>query len=357
MYVACTRARSALMVSAVAERVEGGLQASRFLSEIGEVQPMPARSASPMSAEGLITALREAAEAPSGRGRSSRPRAHRGTSWGRDAAAGCPGRAGALRWCRSARWPPADPTRWWGANPLTASVPSGASAPADSVVLAARDAPDEPPKPLRLSPSAVASLRDCPLRWFLEKRVGAGNPSGGAAMVGLIVHNVAEALARGDITDESEIGAYLDEIWASVPFPAHYERANERQRVDEMVASLLAWDRSTEREAVAAELKFSVPVEDVTPPVVVAGSIDRVDLATDGTLHVVDFKTGKSATTAKAASENPQLGLYQLAVRGGALDGRAGGSRAHHPRRGRARPRGRPLRHRHAQGPQPAAPG
>ena len=48
--------------------------------------------------------------------------------------------------------------------------------------------------------------------------------------------------------------------------------------------------------------------------------VGRVDLATDGSLHVVDFKTGKSATTAKAASENPQLGLYQLAVRGGALD-------------------------------------
>ena len=63
MYVACTRARSWLVVSAVAERVEGGLQASRFLAELGqEVEAMPARSASPMSAEGLIAALREAAE-------------------------------------------------------------------------------------------------------------------------------------------------------------------------------------------------------------------------------------------------------------------------------------------------------
>ena len=43
MYVACTRARSWLVVSAVAERVEGGLQASRFLAELGqEVEAMPA---------------------------------------------------------------------------------------------------------------------------------------------------------------------------------------------------------------------------------------------------------------------------------------------------------------------------
>ena len=108
MYVACTRARSALMVSAVAERVEGGLQASRFLSEIGEVQPMPARSASPMSAEGLITALREAAEAPKvadDHPDHDRVELLRGAATQRLAALAC----AAVPAVRSARWRP--PTR------------------------------------------------------------------------------------------------------------------------------------------------------------------------------------------------------------------------------------------------------
>jgi RecB family exonuclease len=178
---------------------------------------------------------------------------------------------------------------------------------------------------LRLSPSAVASLRDCPLRWFLDRRVGAGNPSGGAAVVGLVVHAVAEAIARGDVAaDQREIGPFVDEIWASVPFPAHYQRVNERRRVDEMITALLAWDASTGRSVAATELAFNVPVPGTSRPVHVSGLIDRVDRSEDGRLHVVDFKTGRTAATAAATAEHPQLGIYQLAIRQGALDTSAG---------------------------------
>ena len=210
MYVACTRARSWLVVSAVAERVEGGLQASRFLAELGqEVVAMPARSASPMSAEGLIAALREAAGAPAvvlddG---SSDPRveALRGAAIQRLAAL-------ALRAKDSGPLGPvaaADPARWWGAQPLTGWMGVGGEAAAEHLTPGRSAADptsgdvvagsDDSPRPLRLSPSAVAALRDCPLRWFLDRRVGAGNPSGGAAVVGLVVHAVAEAIARGDV--------------------------------------------------------------------------------------------------------------------------------------------------------------
>ncbi len=182
--------------------------------------------------------------------------------------------------------------------------------------------PGEAPRPLRLSPSAVAALRDCPLRWFLDRRVGAGNPSGGAAVVGLVVHAVAEALARGDVApDEREIGRFVDEIWASVPFPAHYQRVHERRRVEEMIAALIAWDASTGRSVAATELTFNLPVPGTGRPVQVSGSIDRVDRADDGRLHVVDFKTGRTAASAAATAEHPQLGIYQLAIRLGALDG------------------------------------
>ena len=129
MYVACTRARSWLVVSAVAERVEGGLQASRFLAELGqEVEAMPVRSASPMSAEGLIAALREAAEAPAvvRADGSSDPQVEelRGAAIQRLAAL-------ALRAQESGPLGPmaaADPTRWWGAQPLTGVAGAGGSA-------------------------------------------------------------------------------------------------------------------------------------------------------------------------------------------------------------------------------------
>ncbi len=332
MYVACTRARSWLVVSAVAERVEGGLQASRFLAELGqEVVAMPARSASPMSAEGLIAALREAAGAPAVvlADGSSDPRveALRGAAIQRLAAL-------ALKAKDSGPLGPvaaADPARWWGAQPLTGWMGVGGEAAAEHLTPGQSAADptsgdvvagsDDSPRPLRLSPSAVAALRDCPLRWFLDRRVGAGNPSGGAAVVGLVVHAVAEAIARGDVArDEREIGPFVDEIWASVPFPAHYQRVNERRRVDEMITALLAWDASTGRSVAATELTFNVPVPGGSRPVNVSGSIDRVDRSEDGRIHVVDFKTGRTAASASATAEHPQLGIYQLAIRLGALE-------------------------------------
>jgi RecB family exonuclease len=324
MYVACTRARSWLVVSAVAERVEGGLQASRFLAELGqEVQAMPVRSASPMSAEGLIAALREAAEAPATvrADGSSDPQVEevRGAAIQRLAALAVRARESGPLGPMAA----AEPTRWWGAQPLTGVATFGA--PAAVGGLATQDASvgaDETMQPMRLSPSAVAALRDCPLRWFLDRRVGAGNPSGGAAVVGLVVHAVAEALARGDVApDPREIGPFVDEIWASVPFPAHYQRVHERRRVDDMITALLAWDASTGRSVAATELTFHLPVPGAARPVSVSGSIDRVDRSEDGRLHVVDFKTGRTAASAAATAEHPQLGIYQLAIRLGALDG------------------------------------
>ena len=180
MYVACTRARSWLVVSAVAERVEGGLQASRFLAELGqEVQAMPVRSASPMSAEGLIAALREAAEAPAmvRADGSGDPQVEelRGAAIQRLAALAVRARESGPLGPMAA----ADPIRWWGAPPLTGVAGVGEAGPGDLAAPDGSPGADETMRPLRLSPSAVAALRDCPLRWFLDRRVGAGNPSGG----------------------------------------------------------------------------------------------------------------------------------------------------------------------------------
>ena len=45
----------------------------------------------------------------------------------------------------------------------------------------------------------------------------------------------------------------------------------------------------------------------------VSGSVDRLEVDSDGKFFVVDFKTGK-AISAKDAAENLQLACYQLAV-------------------------------------------
>lgn len=45
------------------------------------------------------------------------------------------------------------------------------------------------------------------------------------------------------------------------------------------------------------------------------GYIDRIDLKPDGSIHVVDYKSGKYQQTQKGAPQNLQLGLYALFAR------------------------------------------
>ncbi len=368
MYVACTRARSALVVTAVAEPYEGGAQPSRFVAELGvPVRAAAVRRAAPMAVPGLIRSLREAACAPVVRLPDGSPdpqveelRTAATVRLAALAALAEAPNAEALRaetsGAKSSRaettraealgvgpgqtlLAAAHPDRWWGVRALTSGAGAGAGegappAPESSVArepsvpgageqldLFADPGPGPgPAPPVWLSPSAIESLRHCPLRWFLDRRLGASAPAGPNATLGLLVHAIAQAIVEGEVpADERAISPFVDQIWERMGFPARYQSSHERQRVRAMVATLVRWHLASDRRAVLAEASFELSRESSTGPVRVSGSIDRVDVTPEGSIVLVDFKTGRSAASASAAAENPQLGVYQLAVREGAV--------------------------------------
>jgi RecB family exonuclease len=70
---------------------------------------------------------------------------------------------------------------------------------------------------------------------------------------------------------------------------------------------------------------LSLPVPGAAHPAVVSGTIDRVELTAEGTVVIVDLKTGRTqATGAAAAVTNPQLSAYQLAFEQGAIPAASG---------------------------------
>ena len=82
-----------------------------------------------------------------------------------------------------------------------------------------------------------------------------------------------------------------------------------------MVRRLMAWMRDNPRDLVDVEVEMTAQVAGAT----VRGRLDRVDRDADGGLVVVDFKTGTNAPTKADVEHNPQLGVYQWAVRSGAV--------------------------------------
>lgn len=364
MYVAATRARSTLVVTAVSDRTDAGQRPSRFLAALGvPVQAMPGRATVPLAGPDLVVALRAAASAaprrlPDG---TIDPAVEtlREAARTRLAALVLTGGTGSPEVAAAAR--AADPTRWWAVRSTTGPVNGApqsdvrlpAALKAEPGVRSPGPAPAAAaPTAARLSPSAVEALLDCPLRWFLESRVRAGTPSGVAATVGVVLHAVAEAVGRGEVEPRLEaITPLIDRIWASMPFAARYESVGERERVEAMVSTFLRWHLTTGRQVEAVESRFRLTVPGsggVDGPgaasVRIDGAIDRVDRDPDGRLHLVDFKTGRQPPGIADTERHPQLGIYQLAVREGAVELPDRPTGAPAPERGDSHPdAGRPL--------------
>jgi RecB family exonuclease len=114
---------------------------------------------------------------------------------------------------------------------------------------------------------------------------------------------------------------HLDSVWSGLDFAVPWAGAREREEAEDALGRFVSWhlaDRG--RRPLAAEHEFAVTFSVGAEPVTLRGSIDRVEVDTEGRVVVVDFKTGKSVPKEDDISHHAQLGAYQLAVRHGAGD-------------------------------------
>ncbi|UUU31049.1 ATP-dependent helicase [Streptomyces sp. CA-210063] len=304
-YVGTTRARERLVVTAVKAPADDGDQPSRFLAELGvEPKDVTGRPRRPLSVAALVAELRATTVDP------------RVSDALREAAA--------LRLARLAALsdedgrplvPSAHPYRWWGMfEPTESKVP-----------LRNRD------QPVVLSGSALDQLANtCALQWFLGREVKADAPATAAQGFGNVVHVLADEVASGRTpADLDVLMERLDSVWNALAFDAPWKSEQEKQHARVALERFLKWhvmDR-TGRTPVASEHDFDVTLEAGDYEVRIRGSMDRVEADTEGRAYVVDFKTGKQPVSSAEVTRHPQLAVYQLAVREGAVDESFGGTR------------------------------
>ncbi|MFJ3041391.1 ATP-dependent helicase [Streptomyces tendae] len=297
-YVAATRARERLVVTAVKAPADDGDQPSRFLTELGvEPADVTGRPRRPLAVAALVAELRATTVDP----RVSAPL--------REAAARRLARLAALT-DEDGRplVPSAHPYRWWGMwDPTESKVP-----------LRDRD------QPVTLSGSALDQLANtCALQWFLGREVKADAPATTAQGFGNVVHVLADEVASGHTpADLAVLMERLDSVWNALAFDAPWKSAQEKANARVALERFLKWhvmDRAG-RSPVASEHDFDVTLEAGDYQVRIRGQMDRVEVDGDGRAYVVDFKTGKHAPTSSEVARHPQLAVYQLAVREGAVD-------------------------------------
>ncbi|MFE4575591.1 ATP-dependent helicase [Streptomyces chartreusis] len=304
-YVAATRARERLVVTAVKGAADDGDQPSRFLTELGvEPRDVTGRPRRPLSVAALVAELRATTVDP------------RASDALREAAAHRLARLAALA-DEDGRplVPAAHPYRWWGMfEPTESKVP-----------LRNRD------QPVVLSGSALDQLANtCALQWFLGREVKADAPATVAQGFGNVVHVLADEVASGHTpADLDVLMERLDSVWNALAFDAPWKSAQEKGNARVALERFLQWhvmDRAG-RTPVASEHDFDVTLEAGDFEVRIRGQMDRVEADGDGRAYVVDFKTGKQAPSAAEVARHPQLAVYQLAVSEGAVDDAFDGAR------------------------------
>lgn len=295
-YVACSRARTELRVSAV-QGVDGeGGRPSRFIAELGvPVERHHGQPERPLAAAALVGELRRAIvdeeSSPGLRRAAALQLADLGAVTGPDGTVGFPG---------------ARPASWWAMAERTSGSPEVAG-------------------PIRITGSALDTLLECPRRWFLSRRAMGEGGRQSRASVGDVVHLIAREAAVSDLT-RAQMHDKLDEVWASIPFETEWLSASERTEIGDAIDRFAQYHEGTAADLVAVEQPFSVTLEVEGQPVVLTGAVDRLERDADGRLRVIDLKTGRRLLKDKDVVDNAQLGVYQLATRLGAFDDVAPGA-------------------------------
>jgi superfamily I DNA/RNA helicase/RecB family exonuclease len=297
-YVACTRARSRLVITAVAGTEGEADQPSRFLAELGAApRELTGRPRRPLSLSALVGELRSTTVDP-----EVSPRLREEAAVRLARLADVNDRDG------RSLVPAAQPEHWWGMRSLSR---------ADRPLVAAEE-------PVQLSGSQLAGVLTCPRQWFLARKAQGESARTTAATFGSVVHVLAEYGAHHEV-DHDELSSHLESVWHQLDFDAHWLSAVERVEAESALERFGAWQQARSHlTLLGTEVEFSCDVDLGIDRIHLTGSADRVERDPDGRIRIVDFKTSKSPPTAADVALHDQLGVYQLAVQQGAFAGVAG---------------------------------
>ena len=190
----------------------------------------------------------------------------------------------------------ADPAQWIGSAPISSN---------DSVVPM-----DES---VNVSPSGAENFTQCGVKWFLEKS-GGTNGDSTAQILGSAIHEFARLRVEDPALTSADLIAKLESSWALIDQSQGWVSTTSLKRAIKMLERFSEYHEKTTRTVAGVELNFTIDVGRAR----VRGSVDRLEVESDGSFFVIDFKTGAQAISHEDAATNLQLACYQLAV---SLDG------------------------------------
>ncbi|MGO9086201.1 MAG: ATP-dependent helicase [Candidatus Sulfotelmatobacter sp.] len=166
----------------------------------------------------------------------------------------------------------------------------------------------------RLSASAVESYQRCGLQFKLDRDWRLAAKPAAAMQYGATMHRILKTyfdsvgLGRA-MTDADLIEVFRSDLAEARIQEAYQHELYEKQGIAQLLDFLTLARSLPAPQVLHTEQAFEIRVGETT----VVGRIDRIDARPDGTVAIVDYKTGK-ARDQKSADESQQLSLYAIAA-------------------------------------------
>ena len=176
----------------------------------------------------------------------------------------------------------------------------------------------DPPRSPALSPSRANDFMQCPLLFRFRTIDRLPEPPSSAAARGTLVHSVLERLydaPRGERTHQAAL-SLLPTEWQQLleREPRYQELATDDGWFDgagRLLRTYFTLEDPNRLQPEARELRVEHRLADGP---LLRGIVDRLDVAPDGALRVVDYKTGRSPRPGYEASALFQMRFYGLVL-------------------------------------------
>lgn len=167
---------------------------------------------------------------------------------------------------------------------------------------------------LPLSYTALDTYDTCPRMYYYryvlrlpDDRFSASGRRG--TIVHSTIHWINQCRKDGQFPSWGDVRMKLDADWQSAGFESVAQELQIRAYCEHVLARFHTWESGRDVEVIDAERSFDIPFGQHQ----MTGKIDCVSRHPDGTIEIIDYKSGKPYDT--VIQRQRQLGIYTLAYR------------------------------------------